>query len=83
LACSARHVFGFRGSACAYLQGFNNTWFFPQPAKKQLPRAGNLSIYAASWITTLDGFFPMLWSPDDTSVNANDVTDAYLSTASA
>jgi hypothetical protein len=58
---------------------FNQTWFFPNPAKDQVPNSGNHSIYASSWATTSGNVkFPLAWAFDDHSVNGEDVTQYYL-----
>eukprot|EP00882_Tetradesmus_deserticola_P015268 GHRQ01016264.1.p2 GENE.GHRQ01016264.1~~GHRQ01016264.1.p2 ORF type:complete len:149 (+),score=54.98 GHRQ01016264.1:1447-1893(+) len=64
--------------ACEYnTAGLNHTWFFPQPAKGQLPGNHWHAIYAASFRHT--GLpFPLAWSPDDNTVPGVDVTQAYL-----
>jgi hypothetical protein len=57
--------------------GLNRTWFFPQPAKGQIPGSHWHAIYAASYRQT--GLpFPLAWSPEDNTVPGVDVTQAYL-----
>lgn len=66
--------------ACEYNPaGLNRTWFFPQPAKGQLPGDHWHAIYAASFKPTGTPF-PLAWSPDDDSVPGVDVTQAYTDT---
>lgn len=66
--------------ACEYNPaGLNRTWFFPQPAKGQLPGDHWHAIYAASFKPTGTPF-PLAWSPDDDSVSGVDVTQAYIDT---
>lgn len=60
--------------------GLNRTWFFPQPAKGQLPGSHWHAIYAASFKTTGTAF-PLAWAPEDESVPGVDVTQAYLDAA--
>jgi hypothetical protein len=60
--------------------GLNRTWFFPQPAKGQLPGSHWHAIYAASFKHTGTAF-PLAWAPEDESVPGVDVTQAYLDAA--
>jgi hypothetical protein len=65
--------------ACCFdcCTGLNRTWFFPQPAKGQIPGSHWHAIYAASYRQT--GLpFPLAWSPKDNSVPGVDVTQAYI-----
>lgn len=57
--------------------GLNRTWFFPQPAKGQLPGDHWHAIYAASFKPT-GTTFPLAWAPEDESVPGVDVTQAYI-----
>jgi hypothetical protein len=57
--------------------GLNRTWFFPQPAKGQLPGDHWHAIYAASFKPTGTPF-PLAWAPEDESVPGVDVTQAYI-----
>lgn len=61
--------------------GLNRTWFFPQPAKGQLPGDHWHAIYAASFKQT-GTTFPLAWAPEDESVPGVDVTQAYIDTPS-
>jgi hypothetical protein len=61
--------------------GYNHTWFFPQPAKRQIPGDRMHAIYAASYKPT-GKYFPLAWSPDEKGVPGVDVTQAYLDTPS-
>jgi hypothetical protein len=64
--------------ACEYNPaGLNRTWFFPQPAKGQLPGDHWHAIYAASFKPTGTPF-PLAWSPEDDSVPGVDVTQDYI-----
>jgi hypothetical protein len=66
--------------ACEYNeQGFNRTWFFPNPAKEQLPGDYLHAIYAASYEPT-GSVFPLAWSPKDQGVQGVDVTQRYIDT---
>lgn len=60
--------------------GLNRTWFFPQPAKGQLPGDHWHAIYAASFKRT-GTVFPLAWAPEDESVPGVDVTQAYIDAA--
>lgn len=60
--------------------GLNRTWFFPQPAKGQLPGDHWHAIYAASFKRTGTAF-PLAWAPEDGSVPGVDVTQAYIDAA--
>jgi hypothetical protein len=60
--------------------GLNRTWFFPQPAKGQLPGSHWHAIYAASFKRT-GTTFPLAWAPEDESVPGVDVTQAYIDAA--
>ena len=57
--------------------GLNRTWFFPQPAKGQLPGDHWHAIYAASFKPTGTPF-PLAWAPEDENVPGVDVTRAYI-----
>lgn len=57
--------------------GFNQTWFFPEPASHQVPGDRTHSIFATSWRKTEDGTFPLIWASEVDYVNAVDVTDSY------
>eukprot|EP00878_Enallax_costatus_P044109 GHUV01052334.1.p1 GENE.GHUV01052334.1~~GHUV01052334.1.p1 ORF type:complete len:177 (+),score=31.10 GHUV01052334.1:344-874(+) len=64
--------------ACEYNPaGLNRTWFFPQPAKGQLPGHHWYAIYAPSYKHT-GTVFPLAWSPKDNTVPGIDVTQAYI-----
>lgn len=64
--------------ACEYnAAGLNKTWFFPQPAKGQLPGHHWHAIYAASYKNT-GTVFPLAWAPEDETVPGVDVTQAYI-----
>eukprot|EP00877_Chromochloris_zofingiensis_P010566 jgi/Chrzof1/5763/Cz16g14270.t1 len=71
-------VWSFTGAAEYNAAGFNRTWFFPHPATSQIPGDKMHAIYAASYRTTSDGYFPLAWNPDETGVPAVDVTQYYL-----
>eukprot|EP00884_Botryococcus_braunii_P010761 jgi/Botrbrau1/19687/Bobra.0003s0048.1 len=70
-------AWSFTGPAEWSPKGLNDTWFFPTPAKLQTPGSRQHAIYAASWRPTTDGYFPLSWSPNDTSINGVDVTNFY------
>lgn len=60
--------------------GLNRTWFYPQPAKGQIPGDHWHAIYAASFKPTGTAF-PLAWSPEDNTVPGVDVTQAYIDAA--
>ena len=60
--------------------GLNRTWFYPQPAKGQLPGDHWHAIYASSFKKT-GTVFPLAWSPEDASVPGVDVTQTYIDAA--
>lgn len=74
-------AWSFTGPAEWSPRGLNDTWFFPDPAAYQTPGSRRHAIYAASWKPTGDGYFPMSWAPNDTSVSGEDVTQVYLTAA--
>ena len=59
--------------------GFNRTWFFPEPAKGQIPGDKYHAIYAASFKPT-GVMFPLAWAPEAEGVPGVDVTQVYLET---
>ncbi len=59
-------------------QGWNRTWFYPEPAAYQVPGSKSHGIYATSWRPTQDGYFPLTWSPNVTYIHGIDVTDRYV-----
>eukprot|EP00884_Botryococcus_braunii_P010765 jgi/Botrbrau1/19690/Bobra.0003s0051.1 len=71
-------AWSFTGAAEWTPAGWNSTWFYPEPAKRQIPGDRMHSIWATSWKTTADGTFPLSWAPDDNFVNGLDVTKHYL-----
>ena len=62
----------------------NKTWFFPEPAKHQVPGSEEFGIWAATYVRhdgkANDHYFPLAWNPNDVSVPAIDVTQTYLDT---
>lgn len=60
--------------------GLNRTWFFPQPARGQVPGDYWHAIYAASFTHT-GTTFPLAWAPDDKLVPGVDVTQMYVDAA--
>lgn len=70
----------FAGALEYNAAGLNRTWFFPQPAKGQLPGDHWHAIYAASFKRTGTAF-PLAWAPEDGSVPGVDVTQAYIDAA--
>jgi len=58
-------------------EGWNKTWFFPNPASRQVVGDRKHGIFATSWRTTKDGQFPLMWSPQVEYVNAVEVTESY------
>ncbi len=65
------------------MQGFNHTWFVPDPARHSLSGSRRHAIYAVSWA---DGegtvSYPLIWHDDDNhTVSAYDVTEYYLEAA--
>jgi hypothetical protein len=70
-------LFFYRPACLLLCAGLNRTWFFPQPAKGQIPGNHWHAIYAASYRQTGPPF-PLAWSPDDNTVPGLDVTQAYL-----
>lgn len=63
--------------------GWNKTWFYPNPASGQEPGSKDHAIYATSWRTTSDGYFPLTWAPNVTYVNGIDVTRHYSNVTNA
>ena len=64
-------------------QGFNHTWFVPDPAQHSLPGSRLHAIYSVSW-ASLEGTvqYPLIWDDDDNhTVNAFDVTEYYIHAA--
>ena len=59
---------------------FCRTWFYPDPAKGQVPNSKAHAIYATSWRNTSDGYLPLAWSQDVEYVNGIDVTRHYTNT---
>jgi len=59
-------------------------WFFPQPAKKQVPHDLKHGIYATAWAppgpfpVNPEVYVPISWDPEDRSVRGVDVTARYL-----
>ena len=52
-------------------EGWNSTWFFPEPVKRQVPGSMLHGVFATSWQTTPSlTYFPMTWAPDIRNVNA-------------
>lgn len=56
---------------------FNNTWFYPYPAKYAVP-GYQYGIFAASYVYQ-PGYthFPMTWAPNDPTCHGIDVTESY------
>ncbi|KAL6757256.1 hypothetical protein V8C86DRAFT_2629536 [Haematococcus lacustris] len=71
-------AWSFMGAAEYNPQGLNRTWFFPNPAKQQIPWDKYHAIYAASFAPT-PGYvtYPLVWSPGWLQPGW-DVTQAYL-----
>ncbi|MEW5312107.1 MAG: hypothetical protein WDW38_003759 [Sanguina aurantia] len=72
----------FTGAAEYNPAGFNRTWFFPHPAKGQIPGDTLQAIYAVSFKPS-DTYFPLIWrdTPEakhNRVVHAEDVTRNYL-----
>ncbi|GAX83920.1 hypothetical protein CEUSTIGMA_g11344.t1 [Chlamydomonas eustigma] len=67
----------FTGAAELDARGFNRTWFFPQPAKGQIPHDRLHSIFASSYMPTGTSF-TLAWNWNVTWVQAVDVTENYL-----
>jgi hypothetical protein len=64
-------------------QGYNHTWFVPDPAQHSLPGSRLHAIYSVSW-ASLEGTvqYPLIWDDDDNhTVNAFDVTEYYIHAA--
>eukprot|EP00775_Hariotina_reticulata_P006034 gene6034-6272_t len=70
-------TWSFTGACEYHDHGLNRTWFFPTPAKEQLPGDHWHAIYAASYKPT-GGVFPLAWSPEDDTVPGVDVTQRYI-----
>jgi hypothetical protein len=63
-------------TGAAEWSGWDQGWFFPQPAKAQVPGDLQHAIYATSWEMVSPGAtFPLFWNMSDHSVRAVDVTD--------
>jgi len=64
--------------------GWDRGWFFPQPAKKQVPHDLKHGIYATAWSppgpfpVNPEVYVPISWAPEDRSVRGVDVTSRYL-----
>ncbi len=75
----------FVGAAEWDARGMNRTWFFPQPAKQQVPGSPLDAIYAASFAPPPLGcgrkVFPLVWNLNYTGVRGCDVTQSYLDAA--
>ncbi|KAJ1636821.1 hypothetical protein T492DRAFT_956432 [Pavlovales sp. CCMP2436] len=74
--------------------GFDDGWFFPEPAQQQQPGGLNISIYGARFgppgslaedsaagLAPALYHFPMVWAWDDRSVGADDITFRYLASS--
>lgn len=59
-------------------EGWNKTWFMPEPASHQVPGSTEHAIFATSWRATGDGSFPLMWAPEVDYVNGIDVTRTYV-----
>lgn len=57
-------------------QGWNRTWFYPEPATHQIPGDRQHGIFATSWRETGTNF-PLSWAPGVEYVHAVDVTQVY------
>lgn len=58
---------------------FNQSWFFPDPAKDATPGDNNHTIYASGWSRSeASTHFPMAWDWEDHSVPGFDITERYL-----
>lgn len=76
-------LWSFTGAAEYTEQGYNHTWFVPEPARHSLPGSRRHAIYAVSWA---DGegtvSYPLMWHDNDNhTVSAFDVTEYYLEAA--
>lgn len=73
-------VWSFTGAAEWTYLGWNHTWFFPNPAKDQVPGSEKHGIFSVEWDrSNLDGvFYPMAWDLDNREVPGVDVTESYL-----
>ncbi len=65
----------FVGAAEPDSQGLDHAWFVDDAAQARADVAAN-SIYASSWQKTGIAF-PLIWAPEDRSVNALNVTTRY------
>ncbi len=66
------------------MQGFNLTWFVPDPAQHSIAGSRMHAIYAISW-ADVEGTvqYPLIWDDDNNhTVSAFDVTEYYLQAAS-
>lgn len=71
-------AWSFTGAAEYTPKGLNATWFYPEPAQRQITGSRRHGIFATSWRPTPDGHFPLEWAPSDHSVHGLDVTANYL-----
>jgi len=69
----------FVGAAEPDPQGLDHGWFVDDAAQARANVAAN-AIYASNWKKT-GVAFPLIWAPDDRSVNALNVTARYAKTA--
>ena len=77
-------VWSFTGAAEYVPEGFNRSWFVPEPARHAIPGSRQHAIYAVSWkLTASTVQYPLMWDDaNNRSVNAYDVSDYYLQESS-
>lgn len=77
-------VWSYTGAAEYMPEGFNRTWFVPEPAKHAIPGSRQHAIYAVSWHAIAQTVqYPLMWDDaHNRSVNAYDVSDYYLQASS-
>ena len=77
-------VWSFTGAAEYMPEGFNRTWFVPEPARHAIPGSRQHAIYAVSWKATAHSVrYPLMWDDmNNRSVNAMDVSRYYLQASS-
>ena len=73
-------VWSFTGAAEYVPEGFNRSWFVPEPARHAIPGSRQHAIYAVSWkLTASTVQYPLMWDDaNNRSVNAYDVSAYYL-----
>ncbi len=74
-------AWSFTGAGEWSPDGLNHSWFFPQPAARQLPGGGLRAIWAAAYRPN-GGYFPLAWSLNDTTVPGFERTQVYIDAAS-